>query len=574
VFLLLIPDIILERVSGSTISTISEIKPSKSHSTWYPNCQFEFGETSMSESIKVIDLFSGPGGLGEGFSAFQSDLGVNPFKIVASVEKEISAHKTLTLRAFYRQFQGKRVPDEYYEYLRSDGTISAKEFFSEQFPEQWEAAERETLGGPKALGGDDHDEIFAAIEKQISNYKGAKVVIGGPPCQAYSLVGRARNKGISGYSAEKDDRHFLYHEYLKVLDLVQPDVFVMENVKGILTAKVNGESIFEKIREDLRCPARALKSGRDEIEYELFPLAHPLSDLGGEGHFHNKDFVIKAEEFGIPQARHRVIILGVRKGVTLRGYQQALLDDWRTNHQVKTEQILGDLPPLRSGLTRRKINDFKAWRENLDDGFLISYSALSSSESAQGTAKQAIESATTDHGQGAKFVPWTGKLNCKMPDHLHRWYKDERISGILNHEARNHMAEDLHRYFFASCYASVKAGLSPRATDYPDPLAPAHKNWRSGKFVDRFKVQAKDRVASTVTSHISKDGHYFIHYDPSQCRSLTVREAARIQTFPDNYFFEGTRTQQYVQVGNAVPPLLASYIAKVVFKILKVSSAK
>ena len=131
------------------------------------------------------------------------------------------------------------------------------------------------------------------------------------------------------------------------------------------------------------------------------------------------------------------------------------------------------------------------------------------------------------------------------------------------------MAEDLHRYLYASCYAAAKDGISPRSRDYPESLTPNHKNWKSGNFTDRFKVQAKDRVASTVTSHISKDGHYFIHYDPAQCRSLTVREAARIQTFPDNYFFEGNRTEQYVQVGNAVPPLLANHIATVVHTIIE-----
>lgn len=461
------------------------------------------------------------------------------------------------------------MPEAYYNYLRSSPKVSAEAFFAEKYADQWSAAREETLGGPKALGSADHEEIFQAIEKALEDHHGPKVVIGGPPCQAYSLVGRARNKGIKDYSAEKDDRHFLYQEYLKVLDFVQPDIFVMENVKGILTAKVNGESIFEKIREDLNCPARALNSSREEVEYDVLPLAHPLKDLGGMGHFRNKDFVIRAEEFGIPQARHRVILLGVRKNLNSDNLEEELLGRWRRANNITPGQILADLPRLRSGLTRHKPNDFKAWRDNLYNGFSKVYGALSFSEQAQDNARHAYESSFDDPGQGGRFVPYSGTESSLMPDRLEAWYKDKKIGGHINHEARNHMAEDLHRYLFASCHASVNDGLSPRAASYPESLAPTHKNWNSGNFADRFKVQAENRVASTVTSHISKDGHYFIHYDPSQCRSLTVREAARIQTFPDNYFFEGTRTQQYVQVGNAVPPLLATYIAQIVYEIIR-----
>jgi DNA (cytosine-5)-methyltransferase 1 len=129
------------------------------------------------------------------------------------------------------------------------------------------------------------------------------------------------------------------------------------------------------------------------------------------------------------------------------------------------------------------------------------------------------------------------------------------------------MRSDLHRYFFASTFACVH-GRSPVLEDFPTELLPVHKNvpeaLRDGTFHDRFNVQLAGHPATTITSHISKDGHYFIHYDPTQCRSLTVREAARIQTFPDNYFFEGPRTEQYKQVGNAVPPFLARQVAEIV----------
>jgi DNA (cytosine-5)-methyltransferase 1 len=137
---------------------------------------------------------------------------------------------------------------------------------------------------------------------------------------------------------------------------------------------------------------------------------------------------------------------------------------------------------------------------------------------------------------------------------------------VTNHSARSHMATDLHRYLFAASFAKV-TGRTPFLGDFPEALLPEHLNVEESletkKFKDRFRVQLGERPATTVVAHISKDGHYFIHYDPSQCRSLTVREAARLQTFPDNYHFEGGRTEQYRQVGNAVPPLLARQIAEV-----------
>ena len=168
---------------------------------------------------------------------------------------------------------------------------------------------------------------------------------------------------------------------------------------------------------------------------------------------------------------------------------------------------------------------------------------------------------------GGEFIGFSSKPKFKP-----EWYYDENLKGVCNHSARGHMKEDLFRYLYAACFATAY-GKSPIILEFPEELWPKHKNvWETldgSMFADRFRVQVKDRPSTTITSHISKDGHYFIHPDPYQCRSFTVREAARLQTFPDNYFFEGNRTEQFHQVGNAVPPLLARQIADIVNKLFQ-----
>jgi len=164
-------------------------------------------------------------------------------------------------------------------------------------------------------------------------------------------------------------------------------------------------------------------------------------------------------------------------------------------------------------------------------------------------------------------------LKNTKPNIYKEWFYDENISGAIDHETRAHINSDLHRYYHIASQART-LGRSIKLEDLPTELLPNHKNVGKaikGKslFNDRFRVQVSSKPATTITSHISKDGHYFIHYDPRQCRSLTVREAARLQTFPDNYKFEGPRTSQYHQVGNAVPPLLAKQIAEVVYDLVK-----
>lgn len=518
-----------------------------------------YAVSPMSSKIKIIDLFAGPGGLGEGFSSFAVN-GNYPFSISVSVEKEASAHKTLELRSFFRKFPSGHAPEEYYRYLRGD--LTRNSLFN-TYPEEAEASKEETLHEPRALGAD-NKYIYAQIKKILANHHGKTVVIGGPPCQAYSLVGRARNMGIAGYEAKNDPRHFLYKEYLNILALVNPEVFVMENVKGILSSTIEGEKIFPKILNDLQCPGRAIgnKSGN---KYKIYSFVKAATDPTHPQYEDYSNFIIRAEEYGIPQARHRVILLGVREDV------KSIPDQLNFNDQINIEKVIDDLPALRSGLSKGG-DGYEKWYETVGE-IIKSLPAKLRRENYKELASKIPYRSSNDlyvTDRGGQAILAGRSVVKSMPLELKDWYRDSRLKHVLNHETRGHIVEDLERYYFCSSFAlaySDRENSNPKAHEFPKFLAPNHKNWESGKFSDRFRVQSKGRYATTITSHISKDGHYFIHYDPLQCRSLTVREAARIQTFPDNYFFEGNRTQQYVQVGNAVPPLLAHKLAEIVWKL-------
>jgi DNA (cytosine-5)-methyltransferase 1 len=206
----------------------------------------------------------------------------------------------------------------------------------------------------------------------------------------------------------------------------------------------------------------------------------------------------------------------------------------------------------------------------------VSKTAIGLSDEDKRTFREVGESVAISLSTATKVHPRTGGVYADVPvscpDGLKRWLVDRKLKRFPNNETRGHMLADLGRYFYAALYGRI-IGVSPKAKNFPRELAPDHRNWKTGKFADRFRVQLWKCPATTITSHISKDGHYFIHPDPAQCRSLTVREAARLQTFPDNYFFKGNRTQQFVQVGNAVPPFLARKIAVSVYGLLLASTA-
>lgn len=517
--------------------------------------------------IPIIDIFAGPGGLGEGFSAFLSPISnQRVFKIALSIEKDFFAHQTLTLRSFYRQFPEKELPDDYYEFLK--GKITLTNLF-EKWPSQANKAMFEAWQAE--LGENGNSVPNEIVDERINKVLAGKkdwILIGGPPCQAYSVVGRSRRQEII-LDEQKDERVGLYKQYLRILAIHSPAVFVMENVKGLLSAKTQESPVFSKILSDLSNPVSAYlseqKNERLNLEcpgYKIYSLVTKPSffDLNGNPDFRHRDFVIQSEKYGIPQTRHRVILLGIRNDMT---YQPNILEQ---KAKIPVSSVLKGLPKLRSRLSKTA-DSGPSWKalihSILEKGLLNDVD----DDVIQEISKQLHKLSLPINDTGGEYLPYKQNNILYRPD----WFLDRKIEGVCNHTSRGHMESDLLRYFFISCFAKVNK-RSPRLEDFPEKLLPAHKNVKVGieekKFADRFRVQLWNCPSKTITSHIAKDGHYYIHPDATQCRSFTVREAARIQTFPDNYYFCGPRTEQFKQVGNAVPPLLANQIAGIVTEII------
>ncbi|MCT4479099.1 DNA cytosine methyltransferase [Bacillus sp. CFBP9009] len=430
----------------------------------------------------IIDLFSGAGGLSEGFHK-------EGYNIVAQVEKDSWACETLKTRTIFYELQKNNDLELYNKYVQGKKTYKNIESSRDEIFEKYDYL-REKLSYEiinKKFGNPANDkeatssrDIVQLINNSLNYHKvnSVNMIIGGPPCQAYSLVGRSR----MGVNAEKDNRNFLFYYYLGIVKEYAPEMFIFENVPGILSAK-KGE-VFKAIQEEF-----------DKIGYTI---------MSGEDSNHNKN-IINFADYGVPQNRKRVLLFGFKNGrnLTYPNYSKFKVD-WQ--HDLTTQNVISDLCKLNPG-------------------------------------------------EGVDF----GSLEYNLTNDLNRFQVSMRESSqvILNHKARPIQERD--RQIYKIAIDKTKKGEKLKYPDLPANLK-THKNEKS--FIDRFKVHGENEIPHTVVAHISKDGHYNIHYDLQQTRSLTVREVARIQTFPDNFFFEGPRTAQYVQVGNAVPPLMSEIVAK------------
>ncbi|MDE6252090.1 MAG: DNA cytosine methyltransferase [Lachnospiraceae bacterium] len=409
--------------------------------------------------LSYIDLFAGAGGLSEGF--IQSG-----YRPIAHVEMNEYAARTIETRIAYYYLKENGNLESYYKYERNE---ISREQLLEIIPEE----ELKTVIN-KEMSESTIKGIFNTIDiiKTEKEIEQVDVIIGGPPCQAYSLVGRAQSSHMI-VPMEDDPRNELYKMYVQFLNKYKPRMFVFENVAGIKTAR--GGQAFKNLQKYMR------KVGY-EIDY------HELN----------------AHDFGVLQSRKRVIIVGWLKGT---GYEYPTFETIHSSAEVW--DLLKDLPVLVPG-------------ESADNHTM-----------------------------------------CDMRK-LRKYVKDNGIrtkSDVLTgHVARPHTAQDIEIYK-RTIDLWFNNGQHERLkyNDLPEELK-THRNRTS--FIDRFKVVEGDmEYCHTILSHLSKDGHYFIHPDINQHRSITVREAARIQSFPDSYYFEGPRTWQFVQVGNAVPPMMAKIIA-------------
>ncbi|HYM92543.1 MAG TPA: DNA cytosine methyltransferase [Chitinophagaceae bacterium] len=409
----------------------------------------------MKKDLNYIDLFAGAGGLSEGFIR----AGFHP---VAHVEMDEATCYTLRTRTAYHYLKGKRKLDVYIGYLK--GTIDRTTLYS-MIPKN----EMDSIIN-LALGDDNNKEIIKRIDSRLQNKK-VDLIIGGPPCQAYSLVGRARSEN----GMENDPRNHLYLQYAKFLRKYNPKMFVFENVLGLRSA--DGGGYFEKMKAEFK-----------------------RADYYVEG------FLVNANDFGVLQNRKRIILIGYRNdlNITIPEIKPDI------TKKYKVQSIFQDLPKLQAGQGKDK-ND--------------------------------------------KYTKQTN-------EYLNGSYIRNGIDVLTQHISRPHTEQDKEIYRIAIEY--LKGGERLNYTTLPKRLK-THNNQHS--FFDRFKViDADAHYSQTVVAHIAKDGHYYIHPDVKQNRSITVREAARLQSFPDDFYFEGVkegrnRTAAFKQIGNAVPPVMAKSIA-------------
>lgn len=401
--------------------------------------------------LNFIDLFAGAGGLSEGFMK-------QGFKPLAHVEMDKYAAQTLLTRTMYWELKKSNKENIYFDYL--EGSITRDELYS-FLPEELSKVVINSEISEETI-----DSIFEEIDSNMTllGEKKVDIIIGGPPCQAYSLVGRARDP----HGKENDPRNYLYKQYIKFLERYKPDLFVFENVPGIKSAG-NG-AFFQAMKEDMQ-----------NLGYTL------------------ETQVVDASSHGVLQRRKRVILIGWKKGSYMKFPDIEIVVG---NYQVS--DLLNDLPKLQPG-------------ESID--------------------------------------------RCKYVNKASDYLLDTAIRTgdfVTQHITRPHNDRDREIYRLV-IEAWEKDGTRLKYTDIPESLR-THNNVKS--FLDRFKVVGGNApYCHTLVAHIAKDGHYYIHPDKQQLRSLSVREAARIQSFPDNFFFEGPRTAIFTQIGNAVPPLLSEKIA-------------
>lgn len=400
----------------------------------------------MKEQVKktnftFIDLFAGCGGLSEGFY-------MQNFEALAHVELNHFACETLRTRM------------KHYDYKNADDAVLEQDITS--------------------------PDINKKIAKVIGKRE-VDVIIGGPPCQAYSSLGRAKDEN----GMKLDPRNYLFESYVKILNKFKPKIFVFENVTGILTATINGEKIVNKIISAL--------SKNYNVDFD--PKVNVLNTVN----------------YGVPQIRQRVIFIGVRKDLNLNP-----LDIYK--NIIKTHYAPGE-----------------------NNSNLLKYV----------TVKDAIyELPKLTPGEGKKQVDFNYSLNNEFLKRI-----GSKTNVLFDHIARNNNELDQRRY---ELMAKNKWTFQELLDNKPELR---HENPRL--FNNSYVVQFWDYPARTIIAHLYKDGNQFIHPDYKQHRSITVREAARLQSFPDNFIFEGSRTEQYKQIGNAVPPLFAEAIAKSIKKELK-----